>query len=185
MTYSLIDDAQLANPRTILEALLFVGHPANEPLTAEQVAGCMRGVQASEVAGLIAELNDEYERLGCPYRVIADGIGYRLTLAERWHKLRERFYGKVRQTRLSQAVIDVLSIVAYHQPISHPRVDELRGKPSGALLRQLVRRRLLRMELPTSKGEPRTYRTTERFLTLFGLESLEHLPQSEEVETTR
>ena len=184
MTTSATDDSRLTNPRTILEAMLFVGHPANEPLTAEQVAGCLRGVQAGEVQELVADLNDEYERLGCPYRIIAEGVGYRLSLAEKWHKLRDRFYGKVREVRLSQAVIDVLSIVAYHQPISQERVDELRGKPSGGLLRQLVRRRLLRMELPEQKGDPRIFHTTERFLTLFGLESLEQLPQSEEVETT-
>ncbi len=178
------DDARLTNPRTILEAMLFVGHPANEPLTAEQVAGCLRGVQAGDVEGLVAELNEEYQQLGCPYRIIAEGIGYRLSLAEKWHKLRDRFYGKVREARLSQAVIDVLSVVAYHQPISQERVDELRSKPSGGILRQLVRRRLLRMEMPEKKGDPRLFYTTERFLTLFGLESLAELPQSEDVETT-
>jgi segregation and condensation protein B len=183
MTTSASDDARLTNPRTILEAMLFVGHPANEPLTVEQAAGCLRGVQAAEVEDLIAQLNAEYEQLGCPYRIVAEGIGYRLSLAEKWHKLRDRFYGKVREARLSQAVIDVLSVVAYHQPISQERVDELRGKPSGSLLRQLVRRRLLRMELPAKKGEPRLFYTTERFLTLFGLENLDQLPQSEDVET--
>jgi segregation and condensation protein B len=183
MTNSATDDARLTNPRTILEAMLFVGHPENEPLTAEQVAGCLRGVQSGDVPGLVAELNDEYERLGCPYRVVAEGVGYRLTLAEQWHKLRDRFYGKVREARLSQAIIDALSIVAYHQPISQERVDELRGKPSGAILRQLVRRRLLRMEMPQQKSDPRLFYTTERFLTLFGLESLDQLPQSEDVET--
>ena len=183
MTELATDDAWLANPRTILEAMLFVGHPANEPLTAEQVAACLRGVQTGEVQTLVDDLNDEYERLGCPYRIIAEGIGYRLSLAEKWHKLRDRFYGKVREARLSQSVIDVLSVVAYHQPIGQERVDELRGKPSGSLLRQLVRRRLLRMETPEIKGDPRLFHTTQRFLTLFGLESLEQLPQSEDVET--
>lgn len=179
------DDAQLANPRTILEAMLFVGHPHNEPLTSEQAAECMRGVEPAEVEALIDELNAEYEQLGCPYRIAAEGVGYRLKLQQRWDYLRQRFYGKVREARLSQAAIDVLSVVAYQQPVSRETVDELRGKPSGNLLRQLVRRRLVRVEMPQEKGEPRLYSTTDRFLALFGLESLDDLPQSEEVDSVR
>jgi len=175
------DDPRLVNPRTILEALLFVGHPANEPLTREQAAGCMRGVDAAEIDDLIAQLNREYEQLGCPYEIAAQDEGFRLTLRERWRPLRERFYGKLREARLSQAAVDVLSIVAYRQPIMREEVDELRGKDSGALLRQLVRRRLVRVEMPAAKGAPRKYFTTDRFLRLFGLERLEDLPQSEEI----
>ena len=178
------DDARLTNPRSILEAMLFVGHPENEPLLREEAVSGMRGVEVAEIDGLVAELNDEYEQLGCPYVVVAQQEGFRLTLRPRWQPLRERFYGKLREARLSQAAIDVLSIVAYRQPISREEVDKLRGKESGPLLRQLVRRMLLQIEIPTEKGASRTYRTTQRFLQLFGLERLEDLPQSEEVDST-
>ena len=176
-------DEPILNPRTILEAMLFVGHPHNESLTREQAASCMRGVVAEEIDELVVELNDEYERLGCPY-VVVNEDGYRLTLRPMWQPLRERFYGKIREARLSQAAVDVLSIIAYRQPISREEIDELRGRESGALLRQLIRRRLLRMELPQEKGAKRLYHTTDRFLHLFGLQQLEDLPQSEEVEST-
>lgn len=179
-----MDDARLTNPRSILEAMLFVGHPENEPLTREQAVAGMRGVEVDEIDALVAELNDEYEQLGCPYVVVAEQEGLRLTLRGPWQPLRERFYGKLREARLSQAAIDVLSIVAYRQPISREEVDELRGKESAALLRQLVRRMLLAIDIPAEKGATRTYRTTDRFLQLFGLQRIEDLPQSEEVETT-
>ena len=178
------DDPRLTNPRTILEAMLFVGHPENEPLTRQQAIAGMRGVDVDEIDALIAELNDEYEQLGCPFVVVGEQEGFRLTLRGPWQPLRERFYGKLREARLSQAAIDVLSIVAYRQPTTREAVDKLRGKESGALLRQLVRRMLLRIDLPAEKGAPRTYHTTERFLELFGLERIEDLPQSEEVEST-
>ena len=178
------DDARLTNPRTILEAMLFVGHPHNELLTREQAASCMRGVEPEEVDELVIELNGEYERLGCPYVIAQQDVGYRLTLRPPWQPLRERFYGKLREARLSQAAVDVLSVIAYRQPISREEIDELRGRESGALLRQLIRRRLLRVEIPQEKGSSRIYWTTERFLHLFGLERLEDLPQSEEVEST-
>jgi segregation and condensation protein B len=175
------DEAQLVNPRTILEAMLFVGNAANEPLGREQAAAGMRGVKPDEIDALVSELNAQYEELGCPYTIVDEGVGLRLTLGEGWQSLRQRFYGKIRRARLSQAAVDVLSIVAYQQPITREQVDELRGRESGPLLRQLVRRRLLRVELPQAKGAPRAYRTTDRFLELFGLAGLSDLPQGEDI----
>ncbi|MCA9268553.1 MAG: SMC-Scp complex subunit ScpB, partial [Planctomycetales bacterium] len=122
--------------------------------------------------------------LGCPYRIVAEGAGFRLTLAPAWNGLRQRFYGKMRDARLSPAAIEVLSLVAYRQPMTREQVDELRGKESGPLLRQLLRRRLLRLELGDGDGPRRQYTTTDRFLKLFGLESLAELPQTDEVEST-
>jgi segregation and condensation protein B len=68
-----------------------------------------------------------------------------------------------------------LAIAAYNQPIDRDEADRLRGISSGGVLSQLVGCELLRIERPEEK--PR-YHTTDRFLKLFGLESLEELPQS-------
>jgi segregation and condensation protein B len=169
-------------PQTILEAMLFVGHPAGEPLTSERIAALMRGVRADEVDELVRDLNQQYASAGCPYSVVSVGPGYQLSLQPEFASLREVFYGRVREARLSQAVIDVLAIVAYHQPIGQDEIDRLRGKPSGALLSQLVRRDLLLLErLPEKKAKPQ-YRTTERFLDLFDLDELSDLPRSQEIE---
>ena len=78
--------------------------------------------------------------------------------------------------------MDVLAIIAYHQPIAAEQIDRLRGKPSGHILSQLVRRDLLRIDRPADKKAKPTYATTERFLDLFGLENLQELPRSQEIE---
>jgi segregation and condensation protein B len=168
-------------PRSILEAMLFVGSPGNEPLTSEQVAALMRGVRPGEVDALVRELNDQYAARRCPYWIVTSGAGYRLALRDEFDSLRQRFYGKARQVRLSQAAIEVLSIVAYSQPISPEEIHRLRGVPSGSLLTQLVRRQLLLLER-SSESKLRHYRTTDRFLELFGLSSLADLPRSKELE---
>ena len=111
---------------------------------------------------------------------MSEGAGYRLALRSEFSRLRDRFYGQVRQARLSQAAIDLLAIVAYHQPIARDDIDQLRGKPSGAVLRQLVRRELLSVQRSPQKPACVCYRTTERFLHLFGLQSLEDLPRHED-----
>jgi segregation and condensation protein B len=72
--------------------------------------------------------------------------------------------------------------VAYNQPITSKRVSTLRGHPSGAILAQLVRRRLLQIERPKEKPRTPTYHTTERFLDLFNLDSLQDLPQSQDLD---
>ena len=169
-------------PASILEAVLFVGHPESRPLTGEEVAALMRGVRPQEIDGLIDELNEQYEREGCPYRVVSRGAGYLMELNAEYARLRNKFYGRVREVRLSQAAIDILAIVAYRQPLTRDEIDRMRGAPSGGVLSQLVRRQLLRIERLEGKPRKVQYHTTTRFLRLFGLDNLAELPQANEVD---
>jgi segregation and condensation protein B len=173
------DDPCPLSPTTILEAMLFVGSEQNEPLSSVRAAELMRGVSAGEIPGLVDRLNRRYAASGCPYRIIGEGAGYRIALDRPFYPIRNKFYGRMREARLSQAALDVLAIVAYRQPITAEEVSRLRDTPSGHVLTQLVRRQLLRIQRPPEKRRPISYRTTDRFLELFGLESLDELPESE------
>jgi segregation and condensation protein B len=176
------DDSCPVCPRTILEAILFVGHPTGEPLASERIAGLMRGVRPAEIDDLVRDLNAEYDAAGAPYKVCSVGAGYQLALRPEFGPLRDTFHGRIREARLSPSAIDVLAIVAYQQPILADEIDRLRTKPSGAILGQLVRRDLLRLERPAEKGAKPTYRTTSRFLDLFGLDDIAELPRSHDLE---
>jgi len=172
------DGAGEVSPRSILEALLFVGSPHNEPLTSRKVAALMRGVSPREIDELVAELNALYQAEGCPYEIASVGAGYALQLRGEFTSLRDKFYGKVQEARLSQAAIDVLALVAYRQPITADEINSLRGQASGQVLSQLVRRGLLRIErAPDRRDKPR-YHTTERLLALFQMRDISELPQS-------
>jgi segregation and condensation protein B len=176
-----VDQCELG-PRTILEAMLFVGHPQNEPLASKDVAALMRGVRPAEIDALVRELNRDYQAQGCPYTIVAEGAGYRMTLRDEYARVRDKFLGKARQARLSQAAIEVLAAVAYHQPITSEEVARLRGTACGHVLLQLVRRQLLSLERESGKARRAFYRTTPRFLALFGLASLDELPRSADLE---
>jgi len=176
------DSACEVSPRTILEAMLFVGTADNRPLTAKQVAELIRGVTPEEVDGLVRELNEQYAGDKAPYRIVSEGAGYRMVLREDFHRVRDRFYGRIKQVTLSQAAIEVLSLVAYHPGITKDQLEEHRGKKSGALLTQLVRRQLLRIQRPDEKPRKPHYYTTDRFLRIFHLKSLEDLPRSKDFE---
>lgn len=176
------DDASEISPRTVLESMLFVGRPDNQPLTSEQLSGLMRGVSADEVETIIAELNSRYTAEARPYEIIREGFGYRMTLRSTFAPLREKYYGRMRRVRLSQAAIEVLALVAYNEPLTSDEVARLRGTASGNVLRHLVRRRLLRVERPETKPRKTKYFTTQRFLDVFHLRNLSDLPRSEELE---
>jgi segregation and condensation protein B len=175
------DDSCQLSPRTILEAMLFVGSPANESLSSARVAELMRDVQPEEIPALVAELNRRYAADRCPYQIVSEGSGYRLVLQRGFDAIRDQLYGRVREARLSPAAIDVLSLLAYRQPLTAEEIGRLRGLPSNHLLAQLVRRQLLRIQRSEVPGERPLYYTTPRFLELFGLESLADLPQVEDV----
>jgi segregation and condensation protein B len=97
-----------------------------------------------------------------------------------FQRMRDKFYGTVREAKLSPAAMEVLSIIAYNQPVTAERINELRKSPNGAAISTLVRRQIVKLERPGGAGMA-AFSTTERFLRLFGLESLEELPRSEEV----
>ena len=174
------EDPVEVSPRTILEAMLFIGHPNNSALTSREVAGLMRGVRPAEIDDLVKELNEQYAADGCPYHIVGEGAGYRMVLKESYDRMREKLVGRSREVTLSQAAIETLSIVAYNQPVTRDDVSKLRGHPSGPVLSQLVRRQLIRLERPEEKPRTPRYYTTDRFLQLFGLKSLEDLPRSDD-----
>jgi segregation and condensation protein B len=173
-------DACPVTPRSILESVLFVGRPDNRPISAEEIAGLMRGVRPAEIEGHVAELNQIYAETGRALRIATIGNGFRLQLADDLQFIRDRFYGPIREIRLNQAAIDCLALVAYQPGISREQLEEQRGQPSGPILSQLVRRQLIEIQREPQKQRQLHYYPTEKLLQLIGLSTLDDLPQVEE-----
>jgi segregation and condensation protein B len=167
-------------PRQVVEALLFVGGQA---LTGKRLADLLGdGFAAEHVEEMIAGLNEQYTRENRPYEVRLSEGGYRMVLRAEFERVRHRVYGLgPKDVKLSQDALEVLALVAYQQPVT--RVDvEATGKPNAAaLLRQLLRRELIRLERGDGSADDVRYFTTSRFLQLFGLASLDDLPRAEDV----
>lgn len=159
-------------PIQIIEALLFVGGPA---LTAEHAAEAVRGLTADQFRECIDTLNRVYRSQNRPYGVVHGATGYVLRVGRKYAAVRERLYGGPREARLTQPALDVLSLVAYRQPVGKSELDGARGADSGGLLRQLVRLGLVSGEAGES-GETH-FRTTARFLDVFRLRDLDDLPE--------
>ena len=176
------DMGEVVSPRMIVEGMLFVGSSDGRPLTNRELAAHIRDVSPSEVDALVSELNDDYQSQGTAYFVASEGPGYQLQLRTEYDPVRRRFLGRVREAKLTPQAIEVLSIVAYRQPLTSEKVSKLRGSRSHALLNQLVRKGLLCLERPPDSPTKPTYHTTEKFNQLFKVASPKDLPSSEDLD---
>jgi segregation and condensation protein B len=180
---------EVISPRMIVEGMLFVGTSDGRPLTNRELAAHIRDVSPKEVDALIQELNNQYDDKAAPYQIVSEGPGYQMQIRPQHEAVRRRFGGRVREAKLTPQAIEVLSIIAYRQPVSAEKVGLLRGSRSHALLNQLVRRGLLCLERTgadtkdNARQQP-TYYTTDRFNQLFGIDSAQDLPSSEDLDDT-
>lgn len=160
----------------VLEALLFVG---GSPIPSKKICEVIGGsTTQGQVDSLIEELNSTYQSQNRPYEVRLIEGGYRMALKPEFESIRRRVYGQgPKDVKLNQDSLEVLAFIAYQQPAERERLDELGKKNVGGTLRQLLRRQLIQLERgDDSKLE--AYRTTKRFLELFGLSSIDDLPQA-------
>lgn len=167
-------------PESILEALLFVGSPRDVRLTSRALASLMRNISPREITQMAKKLQQAYERENAAFQIHSEKGVHRMQMAPELAQVQRRFLGRDKAVRLSQAAIDVLAIVAYNQPVSREKVEKIRGKPSGGILNQMVRRELLAVE--AGGGNIKQFRTTERFLDLFDLEHIRDLPQTHDLD---
>jgi len=156
------------SPLRLVEAMLFIGGP---PLTAAKACSAIRGLSEERFRELVDELAKTYRRQNRPYAVQPRESGWVLALRGPYRSIQEKLYGGPKDTRLTQPAIDVLSLIAYRQPIAKAEIDTGRGADSGNVLRQLVRLGLVALR----RGDG--YETTARFLDVFGLRSLDDLPR--------
>ena len=168
----------------VAEAALFVG---GMPLTAKKLSGLFHTDHGfGFVECLIDELNQQYQKEGRPYSITLGEGGYRMTLLPDFDSVRNKVFGYgPKDVKLSQDALEVLSLVAYKQPITKSQMESLGKANPGPLLRQLLQRELIRIDREHSASESQRksdppYATTPRFLSLFGLGSLHDLPIAED-----
>ena len=175
------DQDEPVTSKQVIEAVLFVG---GEPITAKKLCTVLRGdFQPEHVSSLIDELNTLYASENRPYEIRLLEGGYQIKLLPAFDPIQRRVYGMgAREVKLSQDALEVLALVAYEQPITRAKVEEFGKKNAGTLLGQLVRRELLSVDRSEGTGKNTLYRTTARFLSVFGIGHPDELPQMDALE---
>ncbi len=176
------DESLPITPQMIVEGMLFVGGAEGRPLTSREIASHIRDVQPAEVDALVVQLNERYREDEAAYEITGDSGGYRLQLRAELGRVRDRFRGRIRAAKLTPAAIEVLSVVAYRQGVTADELNRLRGSQSHAILAQLVRRQLLRVDRPATAPRAVRYHTTDRFNQLLNVKSPADLPKSEDLD---
>jgi len=130
---------------------------------------------AEQLTVLVEEAAGELRPRGLDILSVAGGC--QLVTASPFDNYLSRFYQQLRKARVSKSALEVLAVVAYEQPVTRSRVDELRQVNSESSLRTLLDRRLITVAgRAESPGRPFLYRTTDAFLAAFGLSTLADLP---------
>lgn len=167
--------------RSIVESVLFA---TDKPLSIAVIKQSFKGTQvrSKDIRQALTELQDEYNESWRGFSLDEVGGGFQLrTKPDNLKYLRQSV--KARPFKLSGPALEVMSIVAYKQPVTKAQMDEIRGVESGHLLRALMEKGLVtfgeRSDLP---GKPMFYETTRKFLEVFGLRNLQELPSLHEID---
>ena len=156
-----------------IEAMLFA---SGDPVPAERLAQALEipvGVATEAAALLQAQLNEQKSGLA----VITVEDSFQMVSRSEYAPAVRKLFEIKRHTPLSQAAFEVLSVVAYHQPVTKAYIEQVRGVDCSGVISSLVTKGLIaecgRLDLP---GRPLLYGTTENFLRCFSFESLSELP---------
>ncbi|GAA4040180.1 SMC-Scp complex subunit ScpB [Nonomuraea soli] len=169
------DEAPASGPglHAALEAILLV---VDEPVAEITLAQVLER-PTHEVAEALRALAAEYTEAGRGFDLREVAGGWRFYTRADCAPLVERFVRDGQQTRLTQAALETLAVVAYRQPVSRARVAAVRGVNSDGVMRTLVARGLVEEAGQDPESQAVLYRTTAYFLERLGLKGLDELPE--------
>ena len=157
----------------VIEAILFAH---GEPIEAEKLCAAA-GIEEDTLIKLIQLLGDRYESEESALTVMKLGNSYQLAVKADFIDYVRAALETKKNTPLSPAAMEVLTIIAYNQPVTKGFVEHIRGIDSSSVVNSLVEKNLLeeagRLDVP---GKPIAYKTTPAFLRCFQLTSIDDLP---------
>ena len=161
-----------------IEAILFA---AGHPISYEKLSEVL-GVSIGDVKNIVSAMAKDYENVknhrGILLLTYPDTC--QLATREDYAPYIREALGIKRGGNLSNSTMEALAIVAYNQPVTRSDVDNIRGVDSSYAMTSLIDKQLIevcgRLEAP---GRPMLYRTSDKFLRVFGLKSLDELPTTE------
>ena len=158
--------------RTVVESLLFV---TDKPVTLDQLHEAT-GVDKPRLEEALAQLG-EIHRDGVSGIVLTEVAGgWQFRTEPESGEFVRRFL-RVKPQRLTRAALETLAIIAYRQPVTRPEIEDVRGVDSGAVVKALLERRLIKiLGKKDEVGRPILYGTSREFLEFFALKDLSALP---------
>lgn len=172
-----LDRLDAGSMKGALEAMLLA---SSDPVSATDLAGVL-GAAPGEVASALADLAAEYSDANRGFQLREVAGGWRLFTHPAFHDQVESLVMSWDTRRLSQAALETLAVIAYHQPVTREGVKAIRGVNSDGVISSLVDKGLVREAgRDPQRAQAIRYATTQAFLERFGLKSLRELPDLEQ-----
>ncbi len=166
-----------ASLRGAIEAMLFV---SDEPVSTARIAKVLDESE-TKVATTLTSIAEEYQRDERGFQLREVAGGWRLYTHPAYHEQIETYVLSWDTRRLSQAALEALAVIAYHQPVTRAGVNAVRGVNSEGVISSLVDKGLVReVGRDRNQGNAIIYGTTRTFLEKFGLRDLSELPPLDE-----
>ena len=175
-----MQELSLEDIQSVLESALFA---IGKPLSIKQCAQLFykENISSAKIKKALLALTERYRQTACGLELVELAGAWQIRTKEENRDYIRRLI-KGRMFQLSTPALEVLAIVVYKQPCVKAEIDEIRGVESGHLLRTLMEKDLVDFgPKSTAPGKPSTYKTTSRFLEVFGLKNLKSLPSVEDI----
>lgn len=164
----------LDRKKAAIEAILFAAGRVikiNELMTILEIS-------SDEIISIVNNMGEEYAKNNRGIEIIKIEDGYQLATKKEMYEYLYPIFDKRSKPNLSQASMETLAIIAYNPKITRAEIEQIRGVSSDATIYKLLEYNLIenvgKADLP---GRPTMYSTTESFLKMFGLTSLDELPE--------
>jgi len=159
--------------KTCVEGILFI---AEFPVSSKEIAKVLN-IDEKLVVEIINQLEKEYLETERGFILRRIGGGYRLYSNPSISEILKEFVNTNIKVHLTQAALETIAIIAYKQPVTRSQIAEIRGVKNDSIVTSLVSKGLIkeagRLKEP---GNPIIYRTTEKFLEILGISSIDNLP---------
>lgn len=162
-----------------VEAMLFV---SPQPISSQEMASHL-GVSADRVEAAIKNIAEVYKS-SHGLALFSSAGGWQMATSPDLAESIESFSGalSLQKVRLSKAALETLSVIAYNQPVTRSEIEDIRSVRCDTVVDTLLKHGLVRIAgRKKSVGSPLLFRTTDRFLEIFGLAGISSLPSLEEL----
>jgi segregation and condensation protein B len=163
-----------------IEALLFA---SDTPISVGRLSSITGESSAKTIKEAIGELEEFYRSCGRSFGIVEVAGGYQIATLPEFAPTVSLLFKSRRKSRLTQAALETLAIIAYRQPISRAGVEAIRGVNCDGVLATLTERELVAISgRGEGLGRPFLYSTTSTFLEYLGLKDIRDIPDMAELE---
>ena len=166
--------------RKIIEAILF---SSSKPITVKLLTKRLEEYPPEEIEQALRELTGEYNNSDRAVEIAEVAGGFQMKTKPIYKEWVKRFV-KEKDVGLTKSMLETLSIIAYKQPITKKDIDSARGVDSTRAIKLLLERRLIGIAGKNGDaGKKMVFRTTDKFLEVYGLRSVDDLPTYKDIES--